>query len=386
MTGLALKMLFGDTAKYLMLVAGLFLATFLIVQQASVFSGLMLWTTSTLKNVNAPIYVVEERVEQVNEVNPLRDTDVARVRSVSAVRWAMPLYSGIQRVRIDDGSLKTVQLLGIDSASLVGAPARMLEGNLEDLRLPNTVVIDELAATRLAKDPKHPIKIGDRFEINDIEARVVGICLASRSFTGGPYIWTTYERALQYTPASRKMLSAVLAAPVEGMTPDAAAKEIMRTTGLRAYVNRGFGRNPDDFNTSTVWWYVRNTGIPISFGTTVIIGFIVGTAISCQTFYAFVLDNLKHLGALKAMGMSNLRLSFMLLLQSATVGSIGFGIGLLFTSFFARWAITNQQPPFYLSWQVPVVAFVVIQGICMVSALLGIIRLSLYEPAMVFRA
>ena len=386
MTGLALKMLFGDTAKYLMLVAGLFLATFLIVQQASVFSGLMLWTTSTLKNVNVPIYVVEERVEQVNEVNPLRDTDVARVRSVSAVRWAMPLYSGIQRVRIDDGSLKTVQLLGIDSASLVGAPARMLEGNLEDLRLPNTVVIDELASTRLAKNPKQPIKIGDRFEINDIEARVVGICLASRSFTGGPYIWTTYERALQYTPASRKMLSAVLAAPVEGMTPDAAAKEIMRTTGLRAYVNRGFGRNPDDFNTSTVWWYVRNTGIPISFGTTVIIGFIVGTAISCQTFYAFVLDNLKHLGALKAMGMSNLRLSLMLLLQSATVGSIGFGIGLLFTSFFARWAITNQQPPFFLSWQVPVVAFVVIQGICMVSALLGIIRLSLYEPAMVFRA
>lgn len=386
MTGLALKMLFGDTAKYLMLVAGLFLATFLIVQQASVFSGLMLWTTSTLKNVNVPIYVVEERVEQVNEVNPLRDTDVARVRSVSAVRWAMPLYSGIQRVRIDDGSLKTVQLLGIDSASLVGAPSRMIAGNVEDLRLPNTVVIDELASTRLAKNPKQPIKIGDRFEINDIEARVVGICVASRSFTGGPYIWTTYERALQYTPASRKMLSAVLAAPVEGMTPEVAAKEIMRTTGLRAYVNRGFGGNHNDFNTSTVWWYVRNTGIPISFGTTVIIGFIVGTAISCQTFYAFVLDNLKHLGALKAMGMSNLRLSLMLLLQSATVGSIGFGIGLLFTSFFARWAITNQQPPFFLSWQVPVVAFVVIQGICMVSALLGIIRLSLYEPAMVFRA
>ena len=386
MTGLALKMLFGDTAKYLMLVAGLFLATFLIVQQASVFSGLMLWTTSTLKNVNVPIYVVEERVEQVNEVNPLRDTDVARVRSVSAVRWAMPLYSGIQRVRIDDGSLKTVQLLGIDSASLVGAPTRMIAGNVEDLRLPNTVVIDELAATRLAKNPKQPIKIGDRFEINDIEARVVGICLASRSFTGGPYIWTTYERALQYTPASRKMLSAVLAAPVDGMTPDAAAKEITRQTGLRAYVNVGFGGNPNDFNTSTVWWYVRNTGIPVSFGTTVIIGFIVGTAISCQTFYAFVLDNLKHLGALKAMGMSNLRLSLMLLLQSATVGSIGFGIGLLFTSFFARWAITNQQPPFFLSWQVPVVAFVVIQGICMVSALLGIIRLSLYEPAMVFRA
>jgi putative ABC transport system permease protein len=389
MIGLALKMLFGDTAKYLMLVAGLFFATFLIVQQASVFCGLMRWTTATLKNVGAPIFVVEERVEQVNETNPMRDTDVARIRSVSAVRWAMPLYSGIQRVRLEDGSFKTVQLIGIDAASLAGAPGRMVEGNLEDLRLPNTVVIDELATTRLSSNPRDPskkIKIGDQFEINDVEARVVGICKAMRSFTGGPYIWTTYERALQYTPTSRKMLTAVIAAPIEGMTTEQAAAEIERTTGLRAYVNRDFGDNPKDFNTATVWWYVKNTGIPISFGTTVVIGFIVGVAIACQTFYAFVLDNLKHLGALKAMGMSNFRLSMMLLIQALTVGFIGFGLGLLATSGFAMGAINNGQPPFYMPWQIPVAAFLAVQIICMLAALMGIIRLGLYEPAMVFRA
>jgi putative ABC transport system permease protein len=389
MIGLALKMLFGDTAKYLMLVAGLFFATFLIVQQASVFCGLMRWTTATLKNVGAPIFVVEERVEQVNETNPMRDTDVARIRSVSAVRWAMPLYSGIQRVRLEDGSFKTVQLIGIDAASLAGAPGRMVEGNLEDLRLPNTVVIDELATTRLSSNPRDPskkIKIGDQFEINDVEARVVGICKAMRSFTGGPYIWTTYERALQYTPTSRKMLTAVIAAPIEGMTTEQAAAEIERTTGLRAYINRDFGDNPKDFNTATVWWYVKNTGIPISFGTTVVIGFIVGVAIACQTFYAFVLDNLKHLGALKAMGMSNFRLSMMLLIQALTVGFIGFGLGLLATSGFAMGAINNGQPPFYMPWQIPVAAFLAVQIICMLAALMGIIRLGLYEPAMVFRA
>jgi putative ABC transport system permease protein len=385
MIRLALKMLFGDTAKYLMLVVGLFFATFLIVQQASVFCGLMSWTTSTLNNVGAPIFVVEERVDQINETNPLRDTDVARVRSVGAVKWAMPLYSGIQRVRLDDGSYKTVQLLGIDSASLAGAPSRMIEGNIEDLRLPNTVIIDELAVTRLARSPQHPIRVGDRFEINDIEARVVGICDAKRSFTGGPYVWTTYERALQYTPASRKMLSAVIAAPIDDLDPDQAAAEIRRTTGLRAFVNRGFGGNPNDFNTSTIWWYVRNTGIPVSFGTTVIIGLIVGIAISCQTFYAFVLDNIRHLGALKAMGMSNPRLSGILLIQSATVGIIGFGIGLLVCSGFAYVAIRNQQPPFMMPWQIPVVAFGIIQTICCIAAMLGIIRLSAYEPAMVFR-
>ncbi len=397
MIGLALKMLFGDTAKYLMLVVGLFFATFLIVQQASVFCGLMTWTTATLKNVAAPIYVVEERVEQVNETNPMRDTDVARVRSVAAVRWAMPLYSGIQRVRLANGAFKTVQLLGIDAASLAGAPGRMISGKLEDLRLPNTVVIDELAVERLSLDPKKPIGIGSLFEINDVEARVVGICKAMRSFTGGPYIWTTYERALQYTPPSRKMLSAVIAAPIEGMSNEQAAVEIEKETGLRAFVNRGFGPNSHDtqtekgtrygdFNTSTVWWYVKNTGIPISFGTTVVIGFIVGVAIACQTFYAFVLDNLKHLGALKAMGMSNFRLSVMLIFQALTVGLIGFGLGLLATSAFAMGALEKGQPPFVMPWQIPVVAFCVIQLICMLAALMGIIRLSLYEPAMVFRA
>ena len=389
MIGLALKMLFGDTAKYVMLIAGLFFATFLIVQQASVFCGLMLWTTATLKNVAAPIFVVEERVDQINETNPMRDTDVDRVRSVSSVRWAMPLYSGIQRVRLSDGSFKTVQLVGIDAASLAGAPGRMVEGRLEDLRLPNTVVIDQLATTRLASNPKDPstkIKIGDRFEINDVEARVVGICEAMRSFTGGPYVWTTYERALQYTPPSRKMLSAVIAAPVKGMSVEQAAADIERSTGLRAYVNQDFGKDTKDFNTSTVWWYIRNTGIPISFGTTVVIGFIVGVAIACQTFYSFVLDNLKHLGALKAMGMSNVRLSMMLLFQAFTIGIIGFGLGLLATSGFAMGALKNGQPPFFMPWQIPVFAFVAVQLICMLAALLGIIRLSLYEPAMVFRA
>lgn len=392
MLRLALKMLFGDTAKYVMLVVGLFFATFLMAQQAAVFCGLMRWTTSTLKNVPAPLWVVESKVEQVNEVNPMRDTDVALVRSVDSIDWAMPLYSGIQRVRLANGAFKIIQLTGIDPTTLAGAPVQMIEGNLEELRVPNTVIVDDLAVQRLAQNPKDPktwIKVGDVFEINDIEARVVGICKAMRSFTGGPYVWTTYERALQYAPPQRKMLSAVIAAPKAGVTPEQAAAEVERVTGLRAFVNRDFtfdkASGASEFNTSTIWWYVRNTGIPISFGITVLVGFIVGVAISCQTFYSFVLENMKHLGALKAMGASNGTLCVMLILQSVTVGLIGFGIGLFATGMFARAAMKAQQPPFFMTWEMPVAVLAVILLICMIAALLGIWRVSRYEPAMVFR-
>lgn len=388
MIRLGLKMLFGDTTKYLMLVVGVVFATFLMAQQSSVFCGLMRWTTATLKNVPAPIWVVDPKVEQANETIPLLDTDVARVKSVDGVAWASPVYSGIQRVRLADGNYKITQLIGIDATTMAGAPATLLKGRLEDLRLPNTIIIDDLAVRRLSPDPKRKLDIGDVLEINDIEARVVGIADAMSSFTGGPYLWTTYERALQYAPPSRKMLSAVIAAPVEGVSAREIAERISLRTGMKAFVNEGFSPGDDrlDFNTATVWWYVRNTGIPFSFGITVLIGFIVGIAICCQTFYAFILENLRYLGALKAMGASTPRLCGMVVTQAFTVGFVGYGIGMLLTAGFALGALKNEQPPFYLPWMVPPVVLGVILLICGLAALLGIHKVAKLEPAMVFRA
>lgn len=386
MLRLALKMLFGDTAKFLMLVAGIVFATLLMAQQSAVFCGLMSWTTATLKNVPAPIWVVEAKVEQVNETNPLLDTDVARVRSVDSVAWAAPIYSNILRARLANGSFKIIQMIGIDATTFAGAPVKMKEGNIHDLRLPHAVIIDDLAVKRLAEEKGMAVQLGDTFEINDQEARVVGIADTVQSFTGGPYVWTTYERALQYAPPQRKMLSAVLAAPREGISETQCAADIARETGLKAYLNRGFAFGADDdFNTSTVWWYVRNTGIPFSFGITVAIGFIVGIAISSQTFYSFVLEHMKHLGALKAMGASTWTLCMMLLTQAFTVGFIGYGIGLFCTAMFAFPALKNEQPPFYMPELIPPIVFGVILFICGLSALLGIWRVARLEPAMVFR-
>ena len=73
MHDLALKMLFGDRAKYIMLISGLTFAGLLMTQQASIFCGIMQWTGSTLTNVPAPIWVVDPMVEQVNDTDALRD-------------------------------------------------------------------------------------------------------------------------------------------------------------------------------------------------------------------------------------------------------------------------------------------------------------------------
>jgi len=185
MLRLALKMLFGDRAKYAMLVCGLSFCALLMSQQTSVFCGLLLWTTATVRNIRVPIWVADSKVEQVNEVVPMREVEVQRVRSVVGVEWAVPLFWNILQARLPDGTFQGVQLTGLDSASLVGRPAKMREGRIEDLRLPNAVIVDQVALEKFRKRGIS-LKVGAVFEINDKEARVVGICETERSFLGSP--------------------------------------------------------------------------------------------------------------------------------------------------------------------------------------------------------
>src|SRR5262245_17064778 len=129
---IALKMLMGDRAKYFMLVSALAFATLLTTQQSSIFFGLMRWTTATLLNTRVPIWVMDTSVTQANEVRALRDTDISRVRSVKGVEWAVPFYFSLQQARLAKGDFQTVQLIGLDSTTLIGAPSVMLEGHLKD--------------------------------------------------------------------------------------------------------------------------------------------------------------------------------------------------------------------------------------------------------------
>jgi putative ABC transport system permease protein len=374
---LALKMLFGDRAKYGMLVCGLSFCALLMSQQCSVFCGLLLWTTATLRNVRAPIWVADAKVEQVNEAVSLREVEVERVRSVAGVDWAVPLYWGILQARLPDGTFQGLQLTGLDSASLVGRPSRMREGRVEDLRLPNAVIVDQVAISKFAKRGVH-LQMGSVFEINDKEARVVGICETDRSFLGQPYVFTTYARALEYAPRQRKQLSFVLVQPQRDANVKDVLQRISRLGGLRAVTE-------NDFAWETLVWYFRNTGIPISFGTVVLLGVVVGIAIAGQTFYLFVYENLRFMAALKAMGARFRVLAGMVFLQALTVGFTGYGLGVGLAALFGRAVLQKGQPPFYMPWQVLVFTGLVILVICCLSALVGLVKIARAEPAMVFK-
>jgi len=155
------------------------------------------------------------------------------------------------------------------------------------------------------------LSIGDTLEINDKRAIVVGMVKTTRNFIIETQMFTTYSNAIHYTLQDRKSLGYILVKAKHGINHDALAEKIINITKLEAQTTEQFKQHNLDY-------WLHNTGIPINFGITVLLGFIVGAAIAGQTFYGFVLDNLKHYAVLKAMGATNNMLIRIVLTQALT--------------------------------------------------------------------
>jgi putative ABC transport system permease protein len=383
MNSVALKMLVGDRAKYLGIIMGLTFASLLITQQLGIFIGLMARTYGAVSDLALPdIWVMDPKVQFIDDIKPLQDTQLYRVRGVDGVEWAVPLYKGLIKARLDNGNFQTCNVLGLDDATLIGGPPTMIEGTLADLRRADSVIIDTIGAhDKLARTMpdgrKVPLKVGDTLELNDHRAVVVGLCRNQRTFQSQPVVYTTYSRATTFAPRERKLLSFVLVKAKRGSDMTALCGRIQKTTGLLALTR-------DQFEQKTVAYFMKYTGIPINFGIAVALGFLVGTAIAGQTFYNFTLDNLRHFGALKAMGAGNGMLLRMILLQACITGLVGYGLGVGAAATFG-YLLRDSELAFKLPWQLLVVTGLAVTLICMMASLFSMRKVMRLEPAIVFK-
>ncbi|MGH9843294.1 MAG: ABC transporter permease [Blastocatellia bacterium] len=378
MNFVALKMLTGDRAKYLGLIFTIAFCTFLLENQTSIFAGIMKRTGSQIADVtDAEIWVMDPKTEYFEQTKAMKDTDLMRVRGVDGVEWAVKLFKGSPVARTLDGKFAVSFCLGLDDATLTGAPRKMLLGSWERLREPDAVVIDKAGYVLLF--PGEPLQVDRTVELNDHKATIVGISDASAPFVSWPVIHTRYSQAVNFVGRERTQLSYVLVRPQPGIGAEELCRRIEAQTGLRA-------RTSDQFRWDCVLYYLRNTGIPVNFGITIAIALIVGVAVAGQTFYLFTVENLKQFGALKAIGVTNWRLTGMILLQALTVGAIGFSLGSgLCAAFFA---ITLNNLPtrgLVLMWQNAIGTGVAILFIVILASLISIRRVLVLEPAEVFR-
>src|SRR4051812_31306583 len=97
-----MKMLVGDRAKFFGIVLGLTFASLLITQQGSIFCGLMCRTAGQVYDITGvDLWVMDANVRYVDDVKPMIENNLYRVRGVDGVRWAVPLYKGSARAKLN---------------------------------------------------------------------------------------------------------------------------------------------------------------------------------------------------------------------------------------------------------------------------------------------
>ncbi|MFZ4573255.1 MAG: ABC transporter permease [Phycisphaerales bacterium] len=374
MIRIALQMLFGDRTKYVTLVLSLAFATLLINQQGAIFLGLLNQATGILQNIHqADLWVTDPGTQWVAEYRALPDRKLDRVRSVPGVEWAEPLFNNWAVCELKNNAFKRCQIIGLPRSTLVGRPPEMLDGRIEDLRLPDAILVEQTSRAKLGG-----LNLGDVLKINDRRAVVVGFCKARLGFESNAIFYTTFDNAITYTPTGREKISYVLVK----VRPDAQIAAVQAEINALGDV---IALTHDEFRSRSISFIIVATGIGVNFGITIALGFIVGLLLSASVFYQFTVENLRHFAVLKAMGATARTLVLLVAAQALTVGVIGYGIGVGLAGAFSIAASQVQSElAVYYPWQLMIGSFGATLLTILLGSLLSIRRVVGVEPGVVF--
>jgi putative ABC transport system permease protein len=371
---IAYKLLVNDKGKFAALLVGITFAVFLMVMMTSMFAGILHRSSATVLNIGAKIWVMDPAVNTPANSIPLPDYVLDAVRSISGVKYAVPLYSGGALVKLRSGVYQYVTVLGLDDSSLYGRPA-LLEGNINDIYAENAfLVVKDAEFTKL--DNPH---VGTEFELNDHRGVITGIAKVTTSgLFGVPTLYTTYNRAVSYIPSTRFTAAFVL---VEPQSSDA-VPYIKRQVSQLGYL----ALTKEEFIAKTSDFYKYQTGLGTNTLIMTIISFIVGLSISGQTFYTFILENLEKFGALKAIGAKGKELVFMILFQATFTALTGYGLGIGLASLLIT--IARLRLPSYaarITYGNLGFAFFMVVIIAGISSYIGVRKVLKIEPFDIFR-
>jgi putative ABC transport system permease protein len=374
---LAFKMLIGNRAACIGVIFGIFLATLLISQQSAIFLGLIDRSYRIVTDISEPtIWVVDPATESEDKLRSLPISYVNVVRSVPGVEWAVPLSSSLMPIVTPRGKFDICQLYGLDDATLIGAPSKMLEGSIRDLRREGGIIVDVYSANgslaNVTPDgEKKPLKLGDSLEINGKHAIVVGICKVTQGFYPQPIIFTAFSQFQMFNPGSENKVGYILAKT----KPNVDVKSVCALINARPELH---ALTRDEFKNQIKNFFLK-TGILINFGLSVLLGIIIGFSITGQIFYMMTLENIVYYALIKAVGGTGKMIRRMVIFQAAVVGIIGYVLGIGITVLWGL-AIQDTTLAFLFPWQLLAFTGVIVLIICILTAILSIQKVFRTDP------
>jgi len=372
-TRIALRNLLHDRIRLAVTLTGVVFAVVLIAVQGGLFVGFTTATSCVIENTEADVWVASRGVRNFDVTHPLRERKYHQVLSVPGVARAEKFIVQFANWKKPEGGMESVEVVGFDLQSGLGKPWAMAQGSIAALAVRDTVIIDELYLQKLGITG-----IGESAEISERRARVVGLTRGIRSFTTSPYVFTSFQNALNFTHLKPDQLTYVLILAKPGVDP----KELRAAIAAQVSDVDVFTR--EEFAQKTQWYWMFTTGAGMALVIAAGLGLVVGGVVVAQTLYATTMDHLPEFGTLRAMGAKNGYLYKIIMAQAVAAAVVGYVPGIALSHLLVHLAEAGGAS-ILLTWKMSVGLFFLTVVMCVAAAFVSINRVTRIDPAMVFK-
>ena len=367
----ALKTLFSDRGKLLIGTGGVVFSLVLVCVQGGLYLGLMRKASVLIDHCDADLWIGHQRVDNVDLAREIPYDWIKRVRGLNSVESVDPYIVGKGTASFADGRMEDVWIIGSDPSSMQGSAWNFQEGSLDDLKRADGFSFDEVDLPKLG-DPR----VGDSFELNGHRAQFVARTRGITGFITMPYLFTTFETARRMSHVTPGACSFFLVKSKPGADV-AKLREVIqqRLPAASVYTPSEFARVSRDY-------WMKRTGIGISFGASTALGLLVGLMMIGQSLYALALDHLIEYCTLKALGADDRHICSVIISQALIIASAGSLMGLgIVTAISKLW--NSSLAPIEIPAVLVGVAIAIVLVISLGAALLPFVRIRRVDPALV---
>ena len=372
---LARRNLFHDRIRFAVTLTGIVFALVLIIIQFGLFLGFTTTTSNNIDHSNADLWIVFRGVGYFDTSRMFSERKYYEVLATPGVQQAEKYIQNFANWKKPDGGVENIQVIGFHPGSGLGEPWNIVQGDLMDVKQEDGVIVDELYKEKLGV-----AKLGDRVEIGDHRARVVGFTRGIRSFTTSPFVYTSFKNSLDYTRPEAK--EDQLAYILVQATPGISATELKNNLKTRLSDVDIYTR--EEFSRRTRFYWMFTTGAGLAVLTAALMGLVVGIAVVAQTIYAATMDHIREYGTLKAMGATNGYLYRVIIEQAVWSAVLGYGLAMLIAHFVVQ-ASEKGGAVILMPPSVAVGMLFLAVVMCIAAALVSINKVTRIDPAMVFR-
>ena len=369
---LAFRNLFHDRIRLAVTLVGILFAIVLVAVQLGLYLGASKMITDNIDHANADLWITVFGAKSFEDGGMLL---TARERhqalATPGVKAVIPIVVRFAEWRKPEGGSTRVVIVGADADDGGLQPFNLIEGNWDDIKSPEGVAVDRTYFNELG------IKgMGATAQIATGRVRVRAITDGVRSFTQSPYTYTTLNRARAlFGEGDGTTFYLVQLEP--GANINAVRKDLeKRLDGAEVLTKAEFR------DRSLKQWLFR-TGAGVALIGGALLGSLVGTVIVAQTLYSSTKDHLSEFATLRALGSSSGYIHQVILAQagiSAVIGYIlGISIALTILFFSKNTALPMMMTPGLAFW-----LFTLTVGMCAISALSAIVKVTKIDPATVF--